>query len=58
MFKKECVRCHEWYRETEMYYLGFKDDGGEDVYSCEGCLLPLEQDLFYGQYCVMLHLYS
>jgi len=38
-----------------MYYLGLKDDGGEDVYSCEGCLLPLEQDLFYGQYCIMLH---
>ena len=53
MVVKECVRCLEWFREDEMFYLGFEDDAGDAVFSCEGCLLPLEQDHFYGRFCVM-----
>ncbi|MCP4346603.1 MAG: hypothetical protein GY795_13890 [Desulfobacterales bacterium] len=48
MSYKECTRCNRWFPEEEMFDLGFDDDELETVYSCEGCLISMEQDLFYG----------
>ncbi len=47
MSYRECTRCNRWFPEEEMFNLGFEDDEFEAVYSCEGCLISMEQDLFY-----------
>ncbi|MDM8517610.1 hypothetical protein QUF76_15545 [Desulfobacterales bacterium HSG16] len=52
--QKECVRCRDWFLEEDVFSLDTQNHEGEPVYVCEGCLLPLEQDLFYGQCCTML----
>ncbi len=49
MSYRECTRCKRWFPEEEMFNLGFEDDGPEAVFSCEGCLISMEQDQFYGQ---------
>ncbi len=52
-YQKECVRCRNWFLEEDVFALDTQNHEGEPVYVCEKCLLPLEQDFFYGRCCTM-----
>lgn len=46
----KCSRCGKTFDSDQVFNVGI---GDAPVYSCEGCLLPLEQDRFYNQYRVL-----
>lgn len=52
MSYRECTRCKRWFPEEEMFNIGF-ENGPEAVFSCEGCLISMEQDQFYGQVSIL-----
>lgn len=46
----QCNRCGKNFDQDQVVNVGI---GETPVYSCEGCLLPVEQDRFYGRYQVL-----
>ena len=49
MLQIQCARCNKPSPVNEMLNLGAIDEKGRVLYSCEGCLLSYEQDLFYSR---------
>ena len=47
---KKCNRCGKKFNADQVFNVGI---GDAPVYSCEGCLMPVEQDRFYGRYRVL-----
>ncbi len=46
----QCSRCGKRFEADQAFNVGI---GDKPSYSCEGCLMPVEQDRFYGRYPVL-----
>ena len=46
----QCKRCGKHFDRDQVFNVGI---GDKPSYSCEGCLMPVEQDRFYGRYSVL-----